>query len=107
MNEIPPHLTDTSPCSGELSRLVTAAVVNQEFCNLLLTNPKLALAAGYKGEVFRLTPEEYRLILSIRATSLADFARQLAKRRNGNSNRAGHNGYGNDMLRKPVNSSNQ
>ncbi len=77
---------------AELSRLITAAVVNQKFCNLLLTDPALALAAGYGGESFRLGTEEQELILSIRATSLADFAMQLAKNGNGNGHN-GHNGY--------------
>lgn len=73
--------------NGELSRLITAAVVNQKFCNLLLTNPAMALATGYGGESFRLPKEEQTLILSIRATSLADFATQLAESRNGNGHK--------------------
>ena len=91
----------------ELSRLITAAVVNQKFCNLLLTNPAMALATGYNGETFRLATEEQELILSIRATSLADFAMQLTERRNGNngyshgynsySNGRGYNGHGNGV----------
>jgi len=70
--------------NGELSRLVTAAVVNRKFCNLLLISPTVALAAGYNGESFHLTPEEQELVISIRASSLTDFAEQLS----GN----GHNG---------------
>jgi len=75
-----------SPSSeiSELSRLVTAAVVNQKFCNLLLTNPALALASGYNGESFCLAPDEQARVLAIRATSLADFATQLVKGQNGN-----------------------
>jgi hypothetical protein len=66
------------PNSGsELSRLLTAAVVNRGFCKLLLTNPATALERGYNGESFRLGREEHDLILSIRAQSLADFAMQL------------------------------
>ena len=81
--------------TGELSRLISAAVVNREFCKLLLTEPKQALAAGYKGETFQLTPEEYRLVLSIQAKSLADFATQLTKNRNDNSNPYAYKGNGN------------
>lgn len=67
------------PTSGrELSRLLTAAVVNRRFCHLLLTNPETALASGYNGEAFRLGSDEQKLVLSIQAHSLADFARQLA-----------------------------
>jgi hypothetical protein len=69
----------TSPSSkNELSRLLTAAVVNRGFCKLLLTNPASALERGYNGESFRLGREERDLILSIRAKSLAEFAMQLA-----------------------------
>ncbi len=58
---------------------MTAAVVNRQFCDLLLANPAKAMAAGYNGEAFHLASEEQQLVLSIRATSLADFARQLTK----------------------------
>ena len=70
--------------NGELSRLVTAAVVNRGFCDLLLTSPAAALAAGYSGESFHLAPEEWELVVSIRASSLTDFAIQLTEN--------GHNG---------------
>lgn len=110
LNEGPTNPTGTLATNGELSRLITAAVVNQQFCDLLLADPRLALAGGYKGEVFHLTAEEYRMVLSIRATSLAEFARQLVKnsidsgpgpspngngsghRLNGNSRENGSNG---------------
>jgi hypothetical protein len=80
----------------ELSRLITAAVVNQEFCNLLLANPAVAVATGYNGEPFDLAMEEQELIISIRATSLADFAKQLT--RNGHGNHNG-NGYHQNLSR--------
>jgi hypothetical protein len=67
-----------SAASGrEISRLLTAAVINQGFCNLLLTNPASALAKGYNGEAFRLEHEERDRVISIQARSLADFALQL------------------------------
>lgn len=74
-----------------LSRLLTAAVVSREFCSLLLANPAMAVATGYNGEPFDLAAEEQELIVSINATSLADFAKQLT--RNGNSNGHGYNGH--------------
>lgn len=74
-----------------LSRLLTAAVVSREFCSLLLANPAMAVATGYNGEAFDLAAEEQELIVSINATSLADFAKQLTK--NGNSNGNGHRGH--------------
>jgi hypothetical protein len=63
---------------GGLSRLVSAAVVNQEFCSLLLSNPAVALASGFNGERFQLASHEEQLVLSIQATTLVDFARQIA-----------------------------
>ena len=66
-----------SPNGKELSRLINAAVVSKEFRELLLSEPAAALAAGYNGEIFQLTPEEHKLILSIRVSALADFAIQV------------------------------
>ena len=63
--------------SRELNRLVTAAVVSKRFCELLLNDPAGAIAAGYDDEVFLLTAEEYDLVLSIQASTLGEFARQL------------------------------
>jgi hypothetical protein len=61
----------------EFSRLISAAVVNKNFCNLLLNNPKRALSTGFQGETFSFGHEEENLIVSIEATTLADFATQL------------------------------
>ena len=63
--------------SRELNRLVTAAVVSKRFCELLLNDPAGAIAAGYDGEAFLLTAEEQDLVLSIQASTLGEFARQL------------------------------
>jgi hypothetical protein len=63
----------------ELSRLISAAVINEKFCRTLLENPAKALVAGYGGESFHLPSEEKARVMSIRATSLADFARQLTQ----------------------------
>jgi hypothetical protein len=62
---------------SEISRLLTAAVVNTNFRRLLLANPAMALAVGYDGEKFRLSHEDRELILSIQANSIQDFARQI------------------------------
>ncbi len=67
-----------TPPSTNISRLLTAAVVNQNFRKLLLTNPEKALKTGYNGEAFRLDRDEQELILSIQATSLSDFASKVA-----------------------------
>jgi hypothetical protein len=65
----------------ELSRLLTAAVVNQKFRKLLLADPAIALVSGFNGEPFRLASEDKDRVLSINANSLADFAMQLTDRR--------------------------
>lgn len=67
-------------CSPELSRLISAAVVNKAFCRLLLRDPAAALESGYLGESFRLPPNERALVLSIQASSLADFVNLLFDR---------------------------
>lgn len=70
----------SAPISSEteLNRLLAAAVVNQTFCNLLLTNPALALTQGYHNETFQLTPKEQATVLSIEgAPNLATFANRL------------------------------
>ena len=83
---------DTSQ-ARELSRLLTAAVVNPEFCDLLLSNPPIALSGGYNGETFKFTPEAQKMIFSINANSLEEFASHLILGSNsGNGN--GSNGNG-------------
>lgn len=66
----------TSP-SSTINRLLTAAVINEDFCNLLLTDPGQALTMGYQGELFRLDRDERNMILSIQANSLKEFALKI------------------------------
>jgi hypothetical protein len=61
----------------EYSRIMTAAVVNERFRKLLLSNPSLAIKTGYGGEAFNLESEESERISAIKATSLAEFASQM------------------------------
>ena len=63
--------------SGGISRLMAAAVINQGFCDLLLTRPIEALDQGFCGEEFALDRHERNLILSIQARDLSDFALQI------------------------------
>ena len=53
------------------------AVVSQRFREMLLTNPAKALEKGYDSERVDLTPIERQLVLSIKATTIEDFAQQL------------------------------
>lgn len=80
-----------------LNQLVSAATVNGRFCSTLLRDPAQALAVGYFGHSFSLTPEERDLVIGIQAQRLEDFAAQIYSwmRLGGNGhNRNGHNGNG-------------
>ncbi len=73
----PINLTSGLKISSGLSRVFAAAVVNQQFCNTLLHDPNEALQNGYLGETFSLSKEEQDLIISIRANTLSDLAKQV------------------------------
>lgn len=62
---------------GGLNRLFAAAIVSSQFRETLLRAPKIALERGYLGQTFPLTRREQALILSIRAETLTDLARQV------------------------------
>jgi len=64
--------------SQEYSRILSAAVFNARFRQALLNNPVQAVTTGYWGEKFQIGNEERKHLASIRATSLAEFATQLA-----------------------------
>lgn len=57
--------------------ILSAAVVSSKFRAMLLSDPANALDLGFCGQSFSLDPEEKEKIISIHATSLPDFARQL------------------------------
>lgn len=65
--------------SSELSKVFAAAVINQQFCDMLLNHPQQALQNGFFGESFFLSREEQDLIVSIRASSLSDLATQVSR----------------------------
>jgi hypothetical protein len=67
----------------EYSRILTAAVVNEKFRKLLLTNPGMAIKNGFGGEAFHLGADEANRIAAIHVSTLAEFARQM----NGSSQR--------------------
>ena len=76
-NTLPMKLTSRPPISSGLSQVFAAAVVSRQFCDMLLQDPSTALQRGYLGETFSLSKEEQDLIISIRANSLADLAKQV------------------------------
>ena len=74
--------TTSSPRSGksspEYSRILSAAVINSGFRQMLLNDPVKAICGGYSGEKFDLNSDDKSRLASIRAASLADFAAQLS-----------------------------
>jgi len=76
-NTLPMNITSGSNISSGISRVFAAAVVNKQFCSTLLVDPQNALKNGYLGETFSLSREEHDLIISIRADSLSDLAKQV------------------------------
>ena len=76
-NTLPMNITSGSIVSSAISRVFAAAVVNKQFCSTLLEDPQNALKNGYLGETFPLSREERDLIVSIRADSLSDLAKQV------------------------------
>ncbi len=76
-NKMSINLFSKPKITSGLSRVFSAAVVNRQFCNMLLEDPHIALKKGYLGEKFSLSREEEDLIVSIRANSLSDLAKQV------------------------------
>jgi len=68
---------DSSHRRAEFGQLISAAVVNRNFRNLLLSNPEKALDDGYSNQPFFFTSSEKNQICSIVASSLSEFAAKL------------------------------
>ena len=62
-----------------LHRLFAAAVVSDQFRKMLLRAPEEALANGYLGQTFPLTDQERKIIKTIRAETLTDFAQKVTQ----------------------------
>lgn len=67
----------TASSRSDLHRLFTAAIVNSQFREKLLSEPEMALAGGYLGQSFALTDQERTIISSVRARDLTDFAQKV------------------------------
>jgi len=63
----------------EYSRILSAAVISNNFRKMLLSDPAKAISNGYSGEKFNLATDEKSRLSTIRATSLPEFAAQLAQ----------------------------
>ena len=62
-----------------LSSVFAAAVVNQNFREMLLKEPEKALKQGYLGKRFALSQADASLIVSLNAKSLSDLADQVVR----------------------------
>ena len=60
-----------------LHRLFAAAIVSDQFREVLLSEPETALAGGYLGQTFTLTDKERMIIKNVRAKNLTDFAQKV------------------------------
>lgn len=63
----------------EVNRLLAAALISSQFCNLLLKDPARALKQGFAGEHFSLSSDEQDFILSVRASSLQEFVTHVCE----------------------------
>jgi hypothetical protein len=66
------------PLNLELSRILTAAVVNSRFRSLLLNDPISAVEIGYSDESFSIGADEKEKLGAIHVSSLSDFAARLS-----------------------------
>lgn len=60
-----------------LHRLFAAAIVNDQFRAKLLSEPEAAVTGGYLGQPFTLTDHEKKIIKTVQATNLTDFAQKV------------------------------
>jgi len=60
-----------------IRRLLAAAVIDPDFCNLLINHPLRAVTAGFGGEEFPLSAYGLEAIRGIRADSLNQFTQLL------------------------------
>ena len=76
--------------SRGLNRLLSAAVASSRFGRMLLADPIAAVATGYSGERFHLTPDEFACLSGISANNLREFAAQLVSKMQGERAPADH-----------------
>ncbi len=73
------HKKRTLSVVKEFSRILSAAVINSHFRQMLLNDPVKAISNGYSGEQFDINSDEKVRLSTIKATSLSDFAAQLSQ----------------------------
>jgi hypothetical protein len=74
-----PFKTNPHDSHPGLSSVFAAAVVNQNFREMLLNEPEKALKQGYLGKRFALSQEDASLLVSLNAKSLKDLANQVVR----------------------------
>ncbi|MDO9545531.1 MAG: hypothetical protein Q7J07_02130, partial [Pelolinea sp.] len=52
------HQQESLPGKNEYSRILSAAVINNHFRQMLLNDPVKAISNGYSGEQFKINSEE-------------------------------------------------
>ncbi|NMC46319.1 MAG: hypothetical protein GYA52_05745 [Chloroflexi bacterium] len=75
----PTHLKVQKKGNREISRILSAAVINEGFCSSLLKTPSIAIDSGYYGEFFNVNAQEKAKIEAIHASNLVDFATQITQ----------------------------
>jgi len=68
---------DVSKDTDSISRLLVAAAVNSRFCARLLADPRRAVQTGFGGESFPLSQPALDALISVRASTLPEFAFKL------------------------------
>jgi hypothetical protein len=63
----------------EYSRILSAAVINRNFREKLLTDPVQAVASGFNGESFHLTENEKKELTALKGLTLSEFALQISR----------------------------
>lgn len=63
--------------NSEVSRILSAAVINEPFCQKLLDSPGRAIEAGFHEEYFNVNAQEMAKLKAIHASSLVDFATEV------------------------------
>jgi hypothetical protein len=67
-----------------LHRLFAAAIVSDQFRAKLLSEPEAAMTGGYLGQTFALTDHEKKIIKTVQAKNLTDFAQKVNQALKGN-----------------------
>ena len=60
-----------------INQLLCASLVDKQFSELLFRSPETAISEGYIDHAFQLSEEEYRMVTSIHAGRIEDFAQEI------------------------------